>query len=84
MQLALALKTCASGMKQNVTVCTTMLVLSLVLVFSALMVENVIVDMAPFINLIVGETADSCINVKAEAEEALRERAEAEEDITKL
>lgn len=84
LQLALALKTCASGMKQNVTVCTTMLVLSLVLVFSALMVENVIVDMAPFINLIVGETADSCINVKAEAEEALRERAEAEEDITKL
>lgn len=61
-----------------------MLVLSLVLVFSGLMVENVIVDMAPFINLIVGETADSCINVRADAEEALRKRAETEDDITKI
>lgn len=84
LQLALALKTCASGMKQNVTVCITMLVLSLVLVFSGLMVENVIVDMAPFINLIVGETADSCINVRAEAEGALRKRAETTDDITKI
>lgn len=45
-----------------------MLVLSLVVVFSGLMVENVIVDMQSFINLIVGETSDSCINVNAEIE----------------
>ena len=53
-------------MKQNVTVCVTMLVLSLVVVFSGLMVENMIADINPFIDLIVGETADSCININPE------------------
>lgn len=67
--LALALKTTLSGIKHNITVCITMLVLSLVVVFSGLMVENVIVDKTPFLNLIVGETADSCINVNVEAED---------------
>lgn len=66
---ALALKTTFSGMKHNITVCITMLVLSLVLVFSGLMTENVIIDMTPFLNLIVGEMSDSCINVNAENEE---------------
>lgn len=61
---ALALKTTLSGVKHNLTVCITMLVLSLVVVFSGLMTENVIVDMTPFLDLIVGETADSCINVE--------------------
>ncbi len=49
-----------------------MLVLSLVVVFAGLMVENVIADISPFIQLIVGETADSCINVTAEAEEEFK------------
>ncbi len=66
---ALALKTTFSSMKHNITVCITMLVLSLVLVFSGLMTENVIVDMTPFLNLIAGEMSDSCINVNAESEE---------------
>ena len=69
LNLALALKTTLSGMKHNITVCITMLVLSLVVVFSGLMTENMIVDMTPFLNLIVGETADSAINVQVEAEE---------------
>lgn len=56
---ALALKTTLSGVKHNVTVCATMLVLSLVVVFSGVMLENMILDMDPFIHLIVGETADS-------------------------
>ena len=46
-----------------------MLVLSLVVVFSGLMTENIIVDMTPFLNLIVGETADSAINVQTEIED---------------
>lgn len=65
---ALALKTTLSGIKQNITVCVTMLVLSLVIVFSGLMMENVIIDMQPFINLVAGEMADSCININAEIE----------------
>lgn len=69
LDFALALKTTLSGVKHNITVCITMLVLSLVVVFSGLMTENVIADMTPFLNLIVGETADSAINVQVEAED---------------
>lgn len=69
LHVALALKTTLSGVKHNITVGITMLVLSLVVVFSGLMTENVIADMTPFLNLIVGETADSAINVQVEAEE---------------
>ncbi len=69
LNLALALKTTLSGVKHNITVCITMLVLSLVVVFSGLMTENVIVDLAPFLNLIVGETADSCISVNVDFED---------------
>ena len=74
---ALALKTTLSGVKHNLTVCITMLVLSLVVVFSGIMTENIVVDMTPFLNLIVGETADSCISVDIEAEnDFLREMGE--------
>lgn len=71
LHFALALKTTLSAAKHNVTVCITMLALSLVVVFSGLMTENVIADFTPFLNLIVGETADSCINVNGEAEKRL-------------
>lgn len=74
LNFALALKTTLSGIKQNITVCITVLVLSLVVVFSALMAENVIADITPFLNMVVGETADSCINIHPEIEETfLRE-----------
>ena len=69
LNLALALKTTFSGLKLNITVCITMLVISLVVVFSGLMTKNVIMDMQPFVDLIVGETADSSINVQAETED---------------
>lgn len=69
LHVALALKTALSGKKHNIVICITMLVLSLVVVFSGVMVRNMIMDMTPFLNLIVGETADCCINVSAEAEE---------------
>ncbi len=71
LNFALALKTTLSGAKHNITVCITMLVLSLVVVFSGLMTENVIADFTPFLNLIMGEAADSCINVNSGAENAL-------------
>ncbi len=66
---ALALKAALSGMKHNITIFITMLVISLVVVFSGLMLENAIIDVTPFLTLVVGETADSCINVSSEAEE---------------
>ncbi|MCI8513898.1 MAG: ABC transporter permease [Lachnospiraceae bacterium] len=69
LSLALALKTTCSGIKHNLTVAVTMLVLSLIVAFSGLMWENVIVNMTPFIHMIVGETTDSCLNINAEKEE---------------
>ena len=81
---ALALKTTLSGVKQNATVCATMLVLSLVAVFSGLMLENVIWDMEPFIQLIVGETADSCIGVLADSEEEFLAEARADSRVEKV
>lgn len=68
LNLALALKTTFSNVKHNITVCITMLVISLVVAFSGLMTENVIADITPFLNLIVGETADSCISIQGDAE----------------
>lgn len=83
LNFALALKTTLSGVKHNITVCITMLVLSLVVVFSGLMTENVIVDMTPFLDLIVGETADSCINVETEIEEEFMDALEADGRVEK-
>lgn len=84
LQLALALKTTFSGIRHNVTICITMLVLSLVLVFSGMMTRNVIIDMEPFLNLIVGETADSCININAGTEEAFLEEMAADTRVEKV
>ncbi len=81
---ALALKTTLSSVKHNITVCITMLVLSLVLVFSGLMTENVIADITPFLNLIVGETADSCISVQMDAEEDFLAEMDADSRVEKV
>lgn len=68
LNLALALKTTFLSAKHNITVCVTMFVLSLVVVFSGLMIENAIADMTPFLNLVVGQTADSRISIQGNAE----------------
>lgn len=84
LNLALALKTMLSGMKQNVTVCVTMLVLSLIIVFSGVMIENFIRNSTSAINLIVGETADSCISIPAEKEEEFLRAMEADDRVEKI
>lgn len=82
--LALALKTTLSGMKHNITVCITMLILSLVIVFSGLMSANMIVDTAPFINLMAGETADSCISINNKTEEEFLREISADDRVEKV
>lgn len=84
LQLALALKTTLSGVKHNITICITMLVLSLVVVFSGLMTKNVIADFTPFLELIIGETADSCINVEVEAEDDVLQQMNADSRVEKI
>lgn len=82
--LALALKTTLSSAKHNITVCITMLVLSLIVVFSGLMTENMLRDMTPFLNLIVGETADSCISVNEEIESDFLHEMKADPRVQKI
>lgn len=68
LNLSLALKTTLSNVKHNLTVCITMLVLSLVVVFSGVMIENMITNSKPFLEMVVGETADCCVNIQQEKE----------------
>ena len=68
---ALAMKTMFGGLKQNAAVCITMLVISLILVFSVTSVRNTIVDIQPMIEMIAGEFADSAINVNLSREDEL-------------
>lgn len=84
LNLALALKTTFSRGKQNITVYITMFVLSLVVVFSGVMIENVIVDIQPFIDFIVGETADAGINVNTVIEDEFLQTMLADERVEKI
>ena len=84
LSFALALKTTVSDIKHSFIVCITMLVLSLIVVFSGLMTENMILDITPFLNLIVGETADSCINVNTEIEEKFLQDMNADRNVEKI
>lgn len=68
---ALAMKTMLGGVKQNVTVCVTMLIMSLILVFSTTSFRNTIVDVQPMLDLIAGEYTDSAINVNMNREDEL-------------
>lgn len=72
LNLTLALKNMLSGMKQNITIAVTMLTMSLIIVFSGVMTQNFIADKQAFLGIVVGETADSCINVNPTAEEQLK------------
>lgn len=80
---ALALKTTFSGVKQNVTACITMLVLSLAVTFTGMVVRNVITDVSQFVDLVIGETADSCIRVTPEWEKEFLQKMEEDDRVTK-
>lgn len=84
LNVALALKTTFSGVKHNITVCITMLILSLIIVFCGLMTANMIVDTGPFINLIVGETADSCISVNSNMEDEFLQKMNEDSRVEKV
>lgn len=84
LHLALAVKNTYTGLRQNVAVCVTMLALSLVVVFSGLMMKNMFPDAAPFLDMVVGELADSCINVNAGVEEAFLREMRANGDVEKI
>lgn len=64
---ALALKTTLFEKKQNITVCITMLTLSLMTAFSCVILRNVILDKDPMVELIVGETSDAFVNISLDA-----------------
>ncbi len=82
--LALSMKTTLSEWKQNGSICVTMLVLSLIIVFSGVMFQNVIVDMEPFINMMAGETTDCAVNVNCSREQELASALEADSRVEKF
>lgn len=84
LNLALALKTTFSGVKHNITVCITMLILSLIIVFSGVMTANMILDKEPYVNLMLGETADSRIIVNTEAEEEFLREMNVDDRVEKV
>ncbi len=71
LNFALSLKNVCFDLKRNITVSVTMLVLSLVIVFSGVMLDNFVADEQKFIDLVIGETADSSIDIAPSAEEEL-------------
>ncbi|MCM1275525.1 MAG: FtsX-like permease family protein [Lachnospiraceae bacterium] len=84
LNFALALKNVLSEKKRNITVAVTMLVLSLVIVFSGVMLENFVINQQSFIDIIVGVSADSCIGVAPSADEELRTALENDERTEKF
>ncbi len=70
---SLSLKAAAGQTKQNIIVCITTVMLTLVSAFTAVMLKNVILDIQPMIDMIAGETADSSIGVDTETEAELQE-----------
>lgn len=84
LHLALALKTTLSGAKHNITICITMLILSLIVVFSGLMTANMLVDTTPFITLIVGETADCCISIDPKFEDEFLQKMNNDDRVEKI
>lgn len=69
LNMALAMKTACSGPKQNIIIFITMFVLSLVLVFSGVMFQNVISNADSFTTMIVGETTDTVISISTDMEQ---------------
>lgn len=76
LNFALSLKNVCFDMKRNVTVSVTMLVLSLVIVFSGVMLDNFVADEQKFIDLVVGESADSSVDIAPSAEKELNSALE--------
>lgn len=81
---ALAIKTTLSAFKQNVTVCVTILVLSLILVFSGVMLKNIIIDVQSLLYMMAGEISDSCINVNTNREAEFISELQADSRVEKF
>lgn len=60
---AMALKTTFANVKQNIVVVVTMLIISLITVFSAVMYSNVVSDPKSMIDLIVGESSEGFVSI---------------------
>lgn len=80
---ALGLKTAAARWKQNIVVAITMLMLTLVVVFALTLFDNMIMDSKPFIDMIVGEYADSSLTVEGSREQDFIRYMEKDERVEK-
>lgn len=82
--VSLALKTSLTNVRQNVTMAITALAMSFILVFSGLMIRNVMVDISPMIDLIAGEVCDTAVIVQNDEAGAFVERLEQDDRVEKF
>ncbi len=83
LNFALALKNVFSEKKRNVTIAVTMLVLSLVIVFSSVMLDNFVLDEHKFVDLVIGVTEDALIDVLPTSEEELKDALQSDPRVEK-
>lgn len=81
---ALALKTMFTSVKNNITICISMVVVTLILVFSAVMTENVIENTDKLVALVGGESCDSSINVNSGIEQDFLNMVKKDERVEKV
>ncbi len=83
LQPALGVKAAAARRKQNFVVAITMLMLTLVVVFAITLFDNMIMDAQPFLDMIVGESADSAMRIEVDREQDFRRYMEKDERVAK-
>lgn len=81
---ALALKTTLFNRKQSITSFITMLILSIVVVFAGVMYQNVVADIDPFVDLIVGETSDCMLMINDNKEAEIIKILEQDQRVEKI
>ena len=70
--IALSFKTAFTNVKQNIAMFITVTVLSLLTVFSSVMIQNFILDTSDFLGLVAGERADVAIGISGQGEQKFR------------
>lgn len=84
LHLALAFKITFTNIKQNIAVLITVLALSLLTVFSCVMLQNFIVDSSSFLGLAAGERADAMVGVYSDIQKQFLADMQADDRVEKV
>lgn len=82
--VSLTLKTTFGNMRQNVTMLLTVIALSLLMVFSCVMLQNFVIDSTPFLGLVAGEQADVAVGITEPEAKAFQREMEKDPQVAKV